>query len=1282
MYKKIQLLITFFFLCFFYNISFAQINVAATGDQLYCPLSEINVATSFNISDTSGSDITEIFIQISTGYEVGTDFLKLTGTHPNITSSFSTSEGKLTLQTISSTPGNYTDLINAVKSVVFYSTLINPENEKHFSFTFGAANYLPSNGHFYEYISEEGITWTDAKAAAETKTYFGLQGYLVTITTPEEAQLAGKQATGTGWIGGSDAATEGVWKWVTGPENGIIFWNGLANGSTPNFAFWNNNEPNQSGDEDYAHITDPSIGIKGAWNDLSNTGATSGNYQPKGYIVEYGGMPGDPVLTISASTKISVASISSVTEATNCGSGSVTLSATPTAGTVFWYNALTGGVKIGEGINFITPIINTSTTYFALASVNGCDTGIRTAVTATIKPIPTITSTSSATTICYNENIVLNATSSAGEVNWYNSPTGGTSIATGTSFTTPNLTSNTTYYVDATFDGCTTTTRTPIAILVQNTAAPTGSAQQNFCDSENASLSNFNVLGNGILWYENAIGGSPLVSSTNLINNKTYYATQTVNGCESINRLAVQAKIYETPNPASAIPPIYKCDSNTTGTDIDGLELFDLTQNESFILNGKTATDFTISYFEDNAQSISITNPTNFPNSAVSQTIYFNIVNNNYTNCEASGSFTIEVNPLPVLKNTEVTLEQCDDDASNDGFSLFNLNEANELISANYQNEFFEFFEDAAYTQPISNPVAYQNPMVINSEVFVKVKSNFDCERFAKINLKVGATQIPPNFLLEYNTCETTPSNNQDGKAYFNFSDATQQLINTKPVFSSQLVRISYYETLDDALAEVNAISDISNYENTTPWEQKVYVRIDSDDVNACLGLNHVITLKVEPLPVANPVTINRQCDDDQDGFFGFDVSQVETTVLSGQTNVTVSYFDENNNPLPSPLPNPFVTKSQTITIRVTNNSSIVSPACFDETTLQFIVDDAPEVYPVTISPLCDNGTDTTDGIASFDTSTIETTLLGGQKNMEVTYFDENNNPLPSPLPNPFNTHTQSITATIRNPLNNACSISTTLNFVVNPLPYFEVEPEQIVCLNLLPKVLEVFNYSDTYSYRWFNENEQTISTNNTAEVTSAGIYTVIATSNLGCESLSRTISVTESVVATISYEDITVIDDSENNTISINNKNNNLGIGDYEFALDDDFGPYQDEPFFENVTPGIHTVYVRDKNSCGVAQIEVSVIGYPKFFTPNNDGYNDYWTVLGFREDFYPTSQFYIFDRFGKVVATLSPNSQGWDGTYNGKLLPATDYWFSVQLIDINGVVRNKKGHFSLIRR
>ena len=258
--------------------------ISATGNSKYCPLSQTKIVSSVTITHDPTELTTEaVFIQISSGYVIGEDQLLLTNLllHPTLSSSWNALEGKLKLS--SPTTGvqvNYSEFEAAIKDIVYTNTNPNPTGTRNFSITLGNgnANYLPRNGHYYEYIPSLGITWSDAKTLASTKSFYGLQGYLATLTAADEAQLAGKQAPGTGWIGGTDEATEGVWKWATGPEAGTVFWNGTATGSSPNFAFWNTNEPNQAGNEDYAHITAPGIGIPGSWNDLSNTGAISGSY--------------------------------------------------------------------------------------------------------------------------------------------------------------------------------------------------------------------------------------------------------------------------------------------------------------------------------------------------------------------------------------------------------------------------------------------------------------------------------------------------------------------------------------------------------------------------------------------------------------------------------------------------------------------------------------------------------------------------------------------------------------------------------------------------------------------------------------------------------------------------------------------------------------------------------------------------------------------------------------------------------------------------------------------
>jgi valyl-tRNA synthetase len=96
-----------------------------------------------------------------------------------------------------------------------------------------------------------------------------------------------------------------------------------------------------------------------------------------------------------------------------------------------------------------------------------------------------------------------------------------------------------------------------------------------------------------------------------------------------------------------------------------------------------------------------------------------------------------------------------------------------------------------------------------------------------------------------------------------------------------------------------------------------------------------------------------------------------------------------------------------------------------------------------------------------------------------------------------------------------------------------------------------------------------------------------------------------------------------------------------------------------------------------------VSVIDYPKYFTPNGDGINDYWNIVGMVN--HPEARIYIFDRYGKLIKQLSPTSrtdrsEGWDGTYNGNPLPSDDYWFTVEFTE-GGNARTFKAHFAMKR-
>ncbi len=478
------------FLSFSFNVT-AQTNAApiltATGNQIYCPGESLNITTAFNITDTDDTATEAIYIQISSGYENGQDVLTLTGTHPGVTSSWNATSAKLTITGTGGANVPYTSLIAAVEDVVYINSALNPTSgTRTFSITVGQANYLESTDHYYLYVAQQGIHWDAARDAAEASTYYGLQGYLATILSEDEAQLIGEQALGTGWIGGTDEAVEGVWRWVTGPEAGTVFWNGGVNGSTPNYAFWNNGEPNNLDNEDYAHITAPGVGVLGSWNDLPIAGGDS-PYVPQGYIVEYGGMPGDPVLQLSATTTISIFEITNTTADSACGSGPLTLQATTNGDTAYWYDTATGGTPIATGTTFTTPAITTTTTYYASAYDETCNT-TRTPVTATIHPLPTVTIEATSVIICGSETATLQANSSTGTINWYTDATGGTPIATGTTFTTPIVTEDTVYYAEAEQNGCPSVARTAVSITIKPLPEARADETILFCENDTALL--------------------------------------------------------------------------------------------------------------------------------------------------------------------------------------------------------------------------------------------------------------------------------------------------------------------------------------------------------------------------------------------------------------------------------------------------------------------------------------------------------------------------------------------------------------------------------------------------------------------------------------------------------------------------------------------------------------------------------------------------------------------------------------------------------------------------
>ena len=193
--------------------------------------------------------------------------------------------------------------------------------------------------------------------------------------------------------------------------------------------------------------------------------------------------------------------------------------------------------------------------------------------------------------------------------------------------------------------------------------------------------------------------------------------------------------------------------------------------------------------------------------------------------------------------------------------------------------------------------------------------------------------------------------------------------------------------------------------------------------------------------------------------------------------------------------------------------------------------------------------------------------------------------------------------------------------------------------------------------------------TTSTILVTEPGNYSVTVTTNYSTISCSSTknFEVRKSNIATIASVETQDWTDNQN-IITVFAS----GEGDYEYSIDGSH--FQDSNQFSALYSGEYTVHVRDKNGCGTATDEVFLLMYPKYFTPNGDGFNDTWNIKF--SDLETNLTIKIFDRYGKLITELIQN-RDWNGTMNGYALPADDYWFIATRTDGN----EYKGHFSLKR-
>ncbi len=342
-----------------------------------------------------------------------------------------------------------------------------------------------------------------------------------------------------------------------------------------------------------------------------------------------------------------------------------------------------------------------------------------------------------------------------------------------------------------------------------------------------------------------------LSSGTSVFNpaidlSGTYTYTIPASGvCPALSATIVVTN-YDVPT-LTQITDLKACDDALDGNDTNGETTFNLTLKTAEIINNQTNVSVTYHLLQNEA--IAGTNAITSYTGA-NNIIYVRLFNT-VTNCFNTTSFNVVVMPLPIV-NPIITLKQCDSDT--DAITDFNLTEANVILS-NQSSLTFSYFTSQNDAQnnvsQLTNETAYNSAN--NGIVWARIENENGCVRTAQVNLVVSATQIPATFqkiILE--ACDdyidlNDPDN--DGIDYFDFTSATNTIL---ALFANNSnLTVTYYTTEAQALAEANPI-DTTNpdgFRNTVPNLQNIWVRVDSNLNNDCVGLGQYVDLKVNPLP-------------------------------------------------------------------------------------------------------------------------------------------------------------------------------------------------------------------------------------------------------------------------------------------------------------------------------------------------------------------------------------------------------------------------------------------------
>ncbi|MEP1489519.1 MAG: T9SS type B sorting domain-containing protein [Algibacter sp.] len=697
---------------------------------------------------------------------------------------------------------------------------------------------------------------------------------------------------------------------------------------------------------------------------------------------------------------------------------------------------------------------------------------------------------------------------------------------------------------------------------------------------------------------------------------------------------------------------------------------------EKYILTAENIPSATYTWSFDGVEQID----SDFNFEVTTTGLYEVLIQSNTGNCDdlLEGQVLVEYFDPPIA-NPINNILICDD--NNDGKYVFDfITQANEGLGTQnpsiYNVKFFRSQEDADLNtnEIVGDFENTSNPQTIYTRV--GLSENTTCfDTSVSFNLQIFNSPIA-NTVTHVEICDEetiTDVNVFNGLTDIDLHRFDSELLGSQinPEFS-----ITYHKDSNDATSGNNSLPYA--FTNTTPFKTTLVARIENSLNPDCFDISNPIEITINPKPEFTNTTLI-QCDEDESTN---DITIFNLTeAITGLTNYTsstpiVKFFTDSAYLLEITNTENYENTSnpQTIFVQIIDSESL----CSSNTELILEIS-TTQIDNYEVPPVCDE-LNSEDGINTFNLDDITTEIQSINNiifpiSYYKTYEDAliENDVLSTTYKN-TTPYSEVIFARAEN--NNACYGISEVLLTINPLPNINTEELTYYCLNKFPETITIDagllnDNPSNYTYNWSN-GDNTYET----EINEIGIYTVDITNVYGC-SKQRTIIVEASDIAAFESPEYIVKDPSTNNTITVFTS----GTGTYQYALYDEtnstiYRNYQDSSFFENVSPGIYTINVKDvKNNCGVIDIGVSVIGFSKFFTPNNDGMNDRWQIIGTSSMFQAESKIRIFDRYGKLVKQLNPVGEGWDGLFNGEKLPADDYWFTITLQD----GRIFKNHFTL---